>query len=194
MYNSQETISRIKKMATEKGIQMSELQAMCGISENAVTQTEKSQEGMKAKKLYDIAELLECSVDYLLGRTTNPTAIYPISYPINNTPLDNDINELIELIQSLPLVERSKTIVYVNNLKNKVKNKSKSEIVTENEQSLRNIINSADESLLSIETVIKNLEEEQASRDKEQALHEEEDRKFIERQIASFDKERKGDT
>lgn len=72
MYNSLETSTRIKKLAKEKGVPMSELQEMCGLNKNAVAQAGKSQEGMKAKNLYAIAELLECSVDYLLGRTDNP--------------------------------------------------------------------------------------------------------------------------
>lgn len=73
MYNSSETSTRIRQLAKEKGIQMSELQEKCGLSKNTIMQSGKSQEGMKAKNLYAIAELLECSVDYLLGRTDNPT-------------------------------------------------------------------------------------------------------------------------
>lgn len=72
MYNSSETSTRIRQLAKEKGIQMSELQEKCGLSKNTIMQSGKSQEGMKAKNLYAIAELLECSVDYLLGRTDNP--------------------------------------------------------------------------------------------------------------------------
>lgn len=72
MYNSSETSTRIRQLAKEKGIQMSELQEKCGLSKNTIMQSGKSQEGMKAKNLYAIAEMLECSVDYLLGRTDNP--------------------------------------------------------------------------------------------------------------------------
>lgn len=72
MYNSSETSTRIRQLAKEKGIQMSELQEKCGLSKNTIMQSGKSQEGMKAKNLYAIAEMLECSIDYLLGRTDNP--------------------------------------------------------------------------------------------------------------------------
>ncbi len=72
MYNSSETSTRIRQLAKAKGIQMAELQEKCGLSKNTIMQSGKSQEGMKAKNLYAIAELLECSVDYLLGRTDNP--------------------------------------------------------------------------------------------------------------------------
>ena len=72
MYNSSETSTRIRQLAKEKGIQMSELQEKCGLSKNTIVQSGKSQEGMKAKNLYAISEILDCSVDYLLGRTDNP--------------------------------------------------------------------------------------------------------------------------
>ena len=72
MYNSQETSTRIKKVAKEKGISMLELQELCGLNKNAISQAGKSQEGMKAKNLYAIADYLGCSVDYLLGRTDDP--------------------------------------------------------------------------------------------------------------------------
>ncbi len=79
MYNSSETSTRIKKLAQEKGIQMIELQKKCGLSKNTITQSGKSQEGMKAKNLYSIAELLNCSVDYLLGRVDTPNGTYTIN-------------------------------------------------------------------------------------------------------------------
>lgn len=86
MYSSSETSTRIKKLAKEKGLQMFNLQERCGLSKNTIAQSGKSQDGMKAKNLYAIAELLECSVDYLLGRTDIPTSTYSISN--NNTTVN----------------------------------------------------------------------------------------------------------
>lgn len=86
MYSSSETSTRIKKLAKEKGLQMFDLQERCGLSKNTIAQSGKSQDGMKAKNLYAIAELLECSVDYLLGRTDIPTSTYSISN--NNTTVN----------------------------------------------------------------------------------------------------------
>lgn len=65
---------------------MFDLQERCGLSKNTIAQSGKSQDGMKAKNLYAIAELLECSVDYLLGRTDIPTSTYSISN--NNTTVN----------------------------------------------------------------------------------------------------------
>jgi len=72
MYNSQETVCRIKRRAKEQGIAVLDLQAKCDLGRNALSQAAKSQDGMKARNLFAIAEILDCSVDYLLGRTDNP--------------------------------------------------------------------------------------------------------------------------
>jgi transcriptional regulator with XRE-family HTH domain len=69
MYNSQEVALRIKKILKIKGISIGTLQTECGLGKNAITQLASSQEGMKSKNLYAIAEYLNVSVDYLLCRT-----------------------------------------------------------------------------------------------------------------------------
>ena len=134
MYNSQETSTRIKKMAKEKGIPILELQELCGLNKNAIAQAGKSQDGMKARNLYSIAELLEVSIDYLLGRTTDINGVYQNSNSGNivngnngnNSPLtvngttgtDKATDELVDLVQSLPLVKKAEAIIYLNKLKN----------------------------------------------------------------------------
>lgn len=134
MYNSSETSTRIKQLAKAKGIQMAELQEKCGLSKNTIMQSGKSQEGMKAKNLYAIAELLECSVDYLLGRTDNPnetgisvtdnnqmslTGNNSISINANPNNSTSDDRQLFDMIKNLDLVDRSKIILHIDELKNK---------------------------------------------------------------------------
>ena len=124
MYNSQETIFRIKQRAKEQGIAILDLQTKCDLGRNAIAQAAKSQDGMKARNLFAIAEVLDCSVDYLLGRTDNPEVTY------NNHALSGDggvavaggnanitisnqqkeDTELLNLIKSLPLKKRVKII------------------------------------------------------------------------------------
>lgn len=123
MYNSQETACRIKRRAKEQGIAVLDLQAKCDLGRNALSQAAKSQDGMKARNLFAIAEVLDCSVDYLLGRTDSPEVIY------NNHALSGDggvsvaggtnitisnqqkeDTELLNLIKSLPLKKRVKII------------------------------------------------------------------------------------
>ena len=88
---------------------------------------------MKARNLYSIAELLEVSIDYLLGRTTEPNGAYQNSNSGNivngnngnNSPLtvngttgtDKATDELFELVQSLPLIKKAEAIIYLNQLK-----------------------------------------------------------------------------
>lgn len=82
MYNPQITYIRIQQLATIQGISMTELNEKCELSKNTISQSANSQEGMKAKKLFDISVILNCSVDYLLGLTDNPN---PTSAPISNS-------------------------------------------------------------------------------------------------------------
>lgn len=124
MYNSQETIFRIKQRAKEQGIAILDLQAKCDLGRNAISQAAKSQDGMKARNLFAIAEVLNCSVDYLLGRTDNPEVTYnnhALSGDGGVTVADGNANitisnqqkedtELLNLIKSLPLKKRVKII------------------------------------------------------------------------------------
>ena len=135
MYNSSETSTRIKKLAQEKGIQMIELQKKCGLSKNTITQSGKSQEGMKAKNLYSIAELLNCSVDYLLGRVDTQNGTYTINNQnttvsgtqanvingnINSSEQSDCIEkEFIEIFKKLTLVDKVSVMDFAINKINK---------------------------------------------------------------------------
>lgn len=72
MYDSQIMASRVKALAEIKNISIKDLMDKCGLGVNALQQASKTENGMKAKNLFTIAEILECSVDYLLGRTDSP--------------------------------------------------------------------------------------------------------------------------
>lgn len=72
MYISQITADRIRKIREEKGISATELNRICDLSKNTISVSANSKNGLSAKILFDIAKFLDCSVDYLLGRTDNP--------------------------------------------------------------------------------------------------------------------------
>lgn len=74
MYNSQTTYLRIKELSKIRKIPIGEINEKAGISENTISMSAKRQEGMGGRNLYEIANCLDCSVDYLLGRTDNPDA------------------------------------------------------------------------------------------------------------------------
>ena len=126
MYNSQETIFRIKQRSKEQGIAILDLQAKCDLGRNAISQAAKSQDGMKARNLFAIAEVLNCSVDYLLGRTDNPTVsgnnISNVKTPRTGTQAnviqetDTDLYEIKAILSKLSNSKRHRAIADVIDL------------------------------------------------------------------------------
>lgn len=71
MYNAQTLTQRIKEQAKKQNILIRDMLSACDLSINAISQiTDKK--GLSCFSLARIADYLDCSVDYLLGRTDNP--------------------------------------------------------------------------------------------------------------------------
>lgn len=60
---------KIKDLANEKGVSLSELERSIGISNGSISKWEKS--SPKADTLQKVADYFNVSTDYLLGRTNN---------------------------------------------------------------------------------------------------------------------------
>lgn len=71
MYITQDIARRIKLTAKLKKITMKQLLSECGLNINAVSEFSKGK-NLSCISLARIADYLDCSVDYLLGRTDNP--------------------------------------------------------------------------------------------------------------------------
>lgn len=71
MYNAQTTKDRIKQTCKDNNISMEQVLKNCGLGINAVRQINDTK-GMASFSIAKIADVLGCSVDYLLGRTDNP--------------------------------------------------------------------------------------------------------------------------
>ena len=71
MYNAQNLGERIKSQAREKNILIRDLLTSCDLSINTISQM-TNKKGLSSFSLAKIGDYLECSVDYLLGRTDNP--------------------------------------------------------------------------------------------------------------------------
>lgn len=71
MYDSHETRNRIKTQCKVKRVSMDSVLRECELGANAIRQISDSK-GMASYSLARIADYLDCSVDYLLGRTDNP--------------------------------------------------------------------------------------------------------------------------
>ena len=70
MYQSADVAARIKSVAKSKGITVKKLLEDVGMVFNAMSNMRTSMP--KADNLAKIADYLDCSVDYLLGRTDKP--------------------------------------------------------------------------------------------------------------------------
>ena len=121
----------------KKNIKQSELSKATGISTGNISDWKKGKSFPSAEKLLLIADYLRCSTDYLLGRTNNPNVAtdtyingnnngvqaisngHHSSLTVNGTnSMDKDTDELVDLVQSLPLVKKAEAIIYLNKLKN----------------------------------------------------------------------------
>lgn len=71
MYNADNLVNRIETMAKSKKIKKTEMLESCGCNRNTLTQL-SDKKGLSSFSLARIADYLDCSVDYLLGRTDNP--------------------------------------------------------------------------------------------------------------------------
>ena len=87
MYNSNDIPLRIKALAKEKGIKIKQVLEKAQIGDNAMAHMKTSMP--KADNLAKIADELDCSVDYLLGRTENPDA------HIKSSETNNQVIELL---------------------------------------------------------------------------------------------------
>lgn len=132
MYTAQMTKERVKSLCKNKKINMEQMLIECSLGVNAIRQINDTK-GMASFSLAKIADYLDCSVDYLLGRTDSPE----ISQNYSNNSISNSNNvaiasgdannitisngnqksekdqedmELMELIKSLPLKKRVKII------------------------------------------------------------------------------------
>lgn len=71
MYESTKIAENIKKITKSKGIQLKDM--LCSLELNKNTLSNMYNGSMlKGDSLARIADYLNCSVDYLLGRTDNP--------------------------------------------------------------------------------------------------------------------------
>ena len=70
LYNSSAVAARIKDMAKTRGITVKQLLEDAGLGYNMMTMMRTSMP--KADNLAKLADELNCSMDYLMGRTDNP--------------------------------------------------------------------------------------------------------------------------
>ena len=133
MYTAQTTIERIQSIIKTRGLVQKDVLSDCGLNENTLKRMTDVR-GMASFSLAKIADYLGVSVDYLLGRTNDPD-IKGISnvisihgdnaHNISNINMgkasNEDIDEIVEMLKSLTLVQRSEIILMINKMKNQEK-------------------------------------------------------------------------
>jgi len=73
MYNSQSTADCIKKLLIDKNKTGKQMAIDCNLGVNTLSNIRRGD--IKSIEIfYKIADYLDCSVDYLLGRTDNPNS------------------------------------------------------------------------------------------------------------------------
>lgn len=72
MYNANNLAERIKIIAKNKEIIVKKMLEDCGLNKNTLSTMQYRGSWIQANNLAKIADYLDCSVDYLLGRTDNP--------------------------------------------------------------------------------------------------------------------------
>lgn len=119
----------LSKLMEENKVKAKTLSDQLGIGKNQFKYWKDNGNIPNGETLILLADYFNVSVDYLLGRTDIPqvysgnvihTGDINGNHNANINAKDNsDTSELLELIESLPLVKRAEAIIYLNNLKTK---------------------------------------------------------------------------
>ena len=72
MYNPVAVAGNIKTIAKAKGVSIKQMLSDCGLNKNVLSTMLSRGSMPKADNIAVIADYLDCSVDYLLGRTDIP--------------------------------------------------------------------------------------------------------------------------
>ena len=86
MYSTQTTADLIKLVAKSKNISIGKMLADCDLSKNALSSMQSRGSWLQANNLAKIADYLDCSIDYLLGRTDVPEVNHGDNYRYAQMP------------------------------------------------------------------------------------------------------------
>lgn len=98
-------VQRIKDLASVKHLTLAELERIVGISNGQIRKWDDSKPGID--KIQKVADYFDVSIDYLLGRSSNPEDSN------KNSPLKVDLNDdtIIMTFNDTPLTDRDREVV-----------------------------------------------------------------------------------
>jgi transcriptional regulator with XRE-family HTH domain len=67
--------ARLQERRIEKGLEMQQIGKLIGIKHSSISKYESGVQGPSVDMLFKLSEILDCSVDYLLGRVNLPNMI-----------------------------------------------------------------------------------------------------------------------
>lgn len=108
LYISTDIAERIKKKAKESGLALREILQNAELGQNTMSHMKTSM--LKADSLAKIADCLDCSVDYLLGRTENAKSHQSDNYPQEFEEFINKFAQLDE-VDKIKITERMDTLL-----------------------------------------------------------------------------------
>lgn len=103
--NNEQFVNRINVECRKKKLLKKDLYAFCEVSNSYLSDILKKGTKPSVESVEKISSFLNCSIDYLLGRTDVPTL------------QNKDDIDLFNMIQTLPLSKRSEVVVLINKLK-----------------------------------------------------------------------------
>ena len=103
MFEPYEIAERIKLYAREKNMTVKSLLKDAGVGEKMVSNMSgKNGSYPQSDKIAQIAKILDCSVDYLLGRTNEPNGVYQNSNSGNIVNCKNGDNYPLTVNGNVP--------------------------------------------------------------------------------------------
>lgn len=112
MYISSEVADTIKHIAKSNEISMKEVLDKAGLGFNTMANMKTSMP--KADNLAKIADVLNCSVDYLLGRTDNPNS--HLSALLKSTKSDPQVDEFLCKFTKLSKEKQNTLLMLIDEL------------------------------------------------------------------------------
>ena len=128
--NNAQTCIIIKELCKKQNIAVSKMLAETAIRRSLIYDMEKRDYTPSAEILDNIADYLNRSVDYLLGRTNNPdinngnnittgniNGNHNANISVGATLLSNDEEEILKMVRELSLIQRSELVITINKMK-----------------------------------------------------------------------------